>query len=121
MALDYYQGIGRRKRATARVRLYAGNGKIVVNDLPLEEYFTRIGDQRQVLLPLETAGLRDTVNVLVKVDGGGVTGQSTAVSMGIARAVSHRGRADPFTPGERAWRIGGRQFHGPGPSPVGRG
>jgi small subunit ribosomal protein S9 len=95
MALDYYQGIGRRKRATARVRLYAGNGKIVVNDLPLEEYFTRIGDQRQVLLPLETAGLRDTVNVLVKVDGGGVTGQSTAVSMGIARAVSHRDQDVP--------------------------
>lgn len=95
MALDYYQGIGRRKRATARVRLYAGNGKIVVNDLPMEEYFTRIGDQRQVLLPLEAAGLVDSVNVLVKVDGGGVTGQSTAVSMGIARAVSHRDQDVP--------------------------
>jgi small subunit ribosomal protein S9 len=95
MALDYYQGIGRRKRATARVRLYPGNGKIVVNDMPFEEYFTRIGDQRQVLLPLEAAGLVDTVNVSVKVDGGGVTGQSTAVSMGIARAVSHRDQDVP--------------------------
>ncbi len=90
MALDYYQGTGRRKRASARVRMYVGNGKIVVNDLPLEEYFTRVGDQRAVLLPLEASGLLGTVNVSVKVQGGGVTGQSTAVSMGIARAVSHR-------------------------------
>jgi len=90
MALDYYQGTGRRKRASARVRMYAGNGKIVVNDLPMEEYFTRVGDQRSVLLPLEASGLLGTVNVSVKVQGGGVTGQSTAVSMGIARAVSHR-------------------------------
>ena len=90
MALDYYQGTGRRKRASARVRMYAGNGKIVVNDLPMEEYFTRVGDQRAVLLPLEACGLLGTVNVSVKVQGGGVTGQSTAVSMGIARAVSHR-------------------------------
>ena len=90
MALDYYQGTGRRKRASARVRMYVGNGKIVVNDLPMEEYFTRVGDQRAVLLPLEAAGLLGTVNLSVKVQGGGVTGQSTAVSMGIARAVSHR-------------------------------
>ena len=90
MALDYYQGTGRRKRASARVRMYVGNGKIVVNDLPMEEFFTRVGDQRAVLLPLEAAGLLGTVNLSVKVQGGGVTGQSTAVSMGIARAVSHR-------------------------------
>ena len=90
MALDYYQGTGRRKRASARVRMYVGNGKIVVNDLPMEEYFTRVGDQRAVLLPLEASGLLGTVNLSVKVQGGGVTGQSTAVSMGIARAVSHR-------------------------------
>lgn len=90
MALDYYQGTGRRKRASARVRMYVGNGKIVVNDLPMEEYFTRVGDQRAVLLPLEAAGLLGAVNLSVKVQGGGVTGQSTAVSMGIARAVSHR-------------------------------
>ncbi len=95
MALDYYQGTGRRKRASARVRMYVGNGKIVVNDLPMEEYFTRVGDQRAVLLPLEAAGLLGTVNVSVKVQGGGVTGQSTAVSMGIARAVSHRDQDVP--------------------------
>jgi small subunit ribosomal protein S9 len=95
MALDYYQGTGRRKRASARVRLYAGNGKIVVNDLPLEEYFPRIGDQRTVMLPLEASGLLGTVNVSVKVQGGGITGQSTAVSMGIARAVSERDQDVP--------------------------
>ena len=69
MALDYYQGTGRRKRASARVRMYAGNGKIVVNDLPMEEYFTRVGDQRAVLLPLEASGLLGTVNVTAYLAG----------------------------------------------------
>ena len=88
--LQYYQGIGRRKRASARVRLYPGTGKFTVNDLPMEEYFTRIADQRAAVLPLEMAGLRDSMNVSVKVQGGGVGGQAGAVSMGIARAISHR-------------------------------
>ncbi|MFZ2489208.1 MAG: 30S ribosomal protein S9 [Anaerolineae bacterium] len=88
--LQYYQGVGRRKRASARVRLYPGTGKVTVNDLPLEQYFTRIADQRVAVLPLEVAGLNDSMNVSVKVAGGGVGGQATAVSMGIARALSHR-------------------------------
>ncbi|MBE2233536.1 MAG: 30S ribosomal protein S9 [Anaerolinea sp.] len=88
--LQYYQGLGRRKRASARVRLYPGTGKFTVNDLPMEEYFTRIADQRAAVLPLEMAGLRDSMNVSVKVQGGGVGGQAGAVSMGIARAISHR-------------------------------
>ncbi|HNS02421.1 MAG TPA: 30S ribosomal protein S9 [Anaerolineae bacterium] len=88
--LQYYQGLGRRKRASARVRLYPGTGKFTVNDLPMEEYFTRVADQRAAALPLETAGLRDSMNVSVKVQGGGVGGQAGAVSMGIARAISHR-------------------------------
>lgn len=88
--LQYYQGVGRRKRASARVRLYPGTGKFTVNDLPMEEYFTRIADQRAAVLPLEMAGLRDSMNVSVKVEGGGVGGQAGAVSMGIARAISHR-------------------------------
>lgn len=88
--LQYYQCLGRRKRASARVRLYPGTGKFTVNDLPMEEYFTRIADQRAAVLPLEMAGLRDSMNVSVKVQGGGVGGQAGAVSMGIARAISHR-------------------------------
>jgi small subunit ribosomal protein S9 len=61
-----------------------------VNDLPLEEYFTRMADQRSAVLPLEMAGLRESMNVSVHVQGGGVGGQAGAVSMGIARAISHR-------------------------------
>jgi small subunit ribosomal protein S9 len=72
------------------VRLYPGTGKFTVNDLPLEAYFTRAADQRAAVLPLEVAGLRDSMNVSVKVQGGGVGGQAGAVSMGIARAISHR-------------------------------
>jgi len=88
--LQYYQGVGRRKRASARVRLYPGTGKITVNDLPVDEYFTRVADQRVAVLPLEAAGLRDNMNVSVKVQGGGVGGQAGAMSMGIARAIVHR-------------------------------
>lgn len=88
--LQYYQGVGRRKRASASVRLYPGTGKFTVNDQPVEEYFTRIADQRAAQLPLEVAGLQDSMNVSVKVAGGGVSGQAGAVSMGIARAISNR-------------------------------
>ena len=90
MALEYYQGTGRRKRATARVRLYPGEGKIIVNDKPFEEYFTRLIDQRIVLRPLEITGMADAFNVSVKVKGGGISGQAGAVSLGIARALCHR-------------------------------
>ncbi|MER2598721.1 MAG: 30S ribosomal protein S9 [Caldilineales bacterium] len=88
--LQYYQGVGRRKRASASVRLYAGTGKFTVNDLPMEQYFTRAADQRAASLPLEAAGLNESMNVSVKVAGGGVGGQAVAVSMGIARAIAHR-------------------------------
>lgn len=90
MALEYYRGVGRRKRATARVRLYPGEGTFVVNELPLEEYFPRLVDQRVALKPLEATGMQDSLNVSVKVSGGGVSGQAGAVSLGIARALCHR-------------------------------
>ena len=95
MTVEYYQGTGRRKRASARVRLYAGDGKVVVNDLPLEQYFPRLTDQVTVMRPLEATGMAGTLNVSVKVDGGGITGQATAVSMGIARALCHRDEGLP--------------------------
>lgn len=90
MTLEYYQGTGRRKRATARVRLYPGEGKIIVNDKPFEDYFPRLIDQHTVLKPLEITGMRDAFNVSVKVKGGGISGQAGAVSLGIARALCHR-------------------------------
>ena len=114
MAKDYHQGVGRRKRASALVRVYPGSGTITVNELPLEQYFPRLADQRAVQLPLEATGLLDTVNVTVKVHGGGVTGQSGAVSLGIARALVSRDaelpQAAPGVPDQRlrpALRRGG--------------
>jgi len=72
----------------ARVRLFpGGTGSVVVNDKPLEEYFSRAVDVAQLLAPLEAVGMRDTFNVTVHVQGGGVTGQAGAVQMGIARAL----------------------------------
>jgi small subunit ribosomal protein S9 len=87
MAGQYYEGIGRRKASTARVRLYSGSGEFMVNEKPLEEYFTRTGDVSTILGPLETAGQRAILDVNVLVKGGGVTGQTGAVMLGIARAL----------------------------------
>ena len=92
MALVYYEGVGRRKTASARVRLYPGEGNVVVNDKPMEEYFSRGGDVLHLLEPLKVTGNAGTFNVSVKVQGGGVTGQSGAVRQGIARALL---KADP--------------------------
>jgi len=87
MALVYYEGVGRRKTATARVRLYPGEGNIIVNNKPMEEYFSRERDVLHLLEPLRVTGTADTFNVSVKVQGGGVSGQAGAVCHGIARAL----------------------------------
>ncbi len=105
MALEYYQGTGRRKRATARVRLYPGEGSIIVNDKPIEDYFPRMVDRKVILEPLEVTGMDSAFNVSVKVNGGGPSGQAGAVRMGIARALCHRDEelpeATPDTPSLR--------------------
>jgi len=88
MAVQYYEGIGRRKESTARVRLMSGSGQFVVNQKPLDQYFTRLGDVQTILAPLEAAGEnRDQLDITVIVEGGGVTGQTDAIKMGIARAL----------------------------------
>jgi small subunit ribosomal protein S9 len=88
MSVQYYEGIGRRKEATARVRLASGSGKFIVNDKQAEAYFTRLGDIDIILAPLITAGHdRAQYDISVKVKGGGVTGQTDAVQLGIARAL----------------------------------
>jgi small subunit ribosomal protein S9 len=88
MAKQYYEGVGRRKTSSARVRIYPdGKGEVLVNDKPAEEYFTRQGDMKQVMIPLETSGMAGRFDVTVKVGGGGVTGQTGAVKMGLARAL----------------------------------
>ncbi|TWU20405.1 30S ribosomal protein S9 [Novipirellula galeiformis] len=80
-------GTGRRKSSVARVRVRAGNGKIVVNSKPISEYFVNAQDQTCVLQTLEAVGLTEQVDVIVRVNGGGMTGQSGAVRMGLARAL----------------------------------
>lgn len=88
----YYQGTGRRKAATARVRLYPGDGTIIVNDKPVEEYFSRKRDILHLTEPLRAMAAQDSFNVTVKVKGGGISGQAGAVRHGIARALLE---ADP--------------------------
>jgi len=87
MSSKYYHGTGRRKSAVARVRLYPGDGSIIVNDKPVDQYFSRESDRLQVRAPLRTTNTMEQFNVMVKVSGGGVSGQAGAVSHGIARAL----------------------------------
>jgi small subunit ribosomal protein S9 len=88
MAVQYYEGIGRRKEATARVRVMSGSGKFIVNEKPIEAYFTRMGDMEAILAPLQAAEEdRNHFDVTVLVQGGGVTGQTGAVQLGVARAL----------------------------------
>jgi small subunit ribosomal protein S9 len=84
---QYYEGIGRRKQSTARVRVMTGSGKFTVNERLVEEYFGRLGDIDSILLPF-TAIDRDraSFDISVKVMGGGVTGQTESVRLGLARA-----------------------------------
>ncbi|MGQ9549418.1 MAG: 30S ribosomal protein S9 [Roseiflexus sp.] len=84
----YFQGTGRRKTAVARVRLFPGSGEIVINSKSIREYFgARELYEREILQPLELTGTVGTYNVLVKVRGGGVSGQAQAVRHGITRAL----------------------------------
>jgi small subunit ribosomal protein S9 len=88
MSSQYYEGIGRRKRSSARVRLISGGtGNIVVNGKPVGDYFPRLGDVEMLQEPLRHANLETDFDVSVKVMGGGVTGQRDAVKMGLARAI----------------------------------
>jgi small subunit ribosomal protein S9 len=88
MAVQYYEGIGRRKASTARVRIMSGSGNFVVNEKPVKDYFTRMGDVERILAPLRTVGENPShLDISVLVRGGGVTGQTGAVQLGIARAL----------------------------------
>ncbi|MCD6355728.1 MAG: 30S ribosomal protein S9, partial [Anaerolineaceae bacterium] len=83
----YYEGIGRRKESTARVRVIQGSGNFVVNEKELKEYFTRMGDADSILRPFTSTGENKLqYDVSVRVKGGGVTGQTDAVRLGLARA-----------------------------------
>lgn len=83
----YYWGTGRRKSAVARVRLAPGNGAFRVNGRDCEEYFPRERDQATVRAPLTATKTMGKYDIFVNVGGGGPTGQSGAVMLGIARAL----------------------------------
>lgn len=84
---EYIESVGRRKSATARVRLYPGTGDIVVNELPMNTYFGRALDQMILKQPLVLTGTESTYNISVRVKGGGDAGQASAVRHGISRAL----------------------------------
>ncbi len=86
--MEYYEGLGRRKSATARVRIYpGGNGQVVVNGKPYDEYFGREKDWLNVFAAFGVTGTRGQFDVTVLAHGGGITGQSEAIRMGTARAL----------------------------------
>ncbi|HEC60627.1 MAG TPA: 30S ribosomal protein S9 [bacterium] len=88
MSVQYYEGIGRRKASTARVRIMSGTGQFVVNGKASEIYFCRSGDMEAILAPLYAAGENlSQLDISVLVKGGGVSGQTGAVQLGIARAL----------------------------------
>lgn len=83
----YHHGTGRRKAAVAQVKLMAGNGAIIINGTPYNEVFPNPEHQQSILQPLMVTECLSKYNAVVKVAGGGVTGQSDAISHGIARAL----------------------------------
>jgi len=88
MAMEYYEAVGRRKTATARVRLFpGGDGTIVVNERPLNEYFPQVEAVFHLKEPLQATATESRFNVSVKVKGGGINGQAGAIRLGIARAL----------------------------------
>jgi len=83
----FYSGTGRRKTAIARVRLLPGEGDIVVNGRSLDEHFGNAINESDLRMPFRVTGTEGRFNVMIKVEGGGVTGQAGAIRHGIARAL----------------------------------
>jgi len=81
------QTVGRRKTAVVRVRLVDGDGKVFVNGKKLEEYFPSMATRLRVLEPLRLVGVESRFDVHATAEGGGTTGQTDALRLGIARAL----------------------------------
>lgn len=85
---QYYEAVGRRKESTARVRLVGGSGNFTVNEKDAAVYFPRLGDLDDILRSFAAVGQdAKKYDITVKVNGGGVTGQTEAVRLGLARAL----------------------------------
>ncbi len=85
--VSYVWGTGRRKTAVARVRIAPGGGKIEINGRTLNDYFTKEVDRKAIFGPLEVTSTGGKMDVLVNADGGGPTGQSGAIVLGLGRAL----------------------------------
>jgi small subunit ribosomal protein S9 len=85
---SYIWGVGRRKSAVARVRIVAGTGKVTVNGRTLNDYFTNERDRKSIFGPLEVTNTGGRVDVFVTTQGGGLTGQSGAIVLGLGRALA---------------------------------
>jgi small subunit ribosomal protein S9 len=88
MSVQYYEAVGRRKESTARVRVMGGSGRFIVNEKEAAVYFPRVGDLHDILRAFAAVGQdAKKYDITVKVNGGGVTGQTEAVRLGVARAL----------------------------------
>ena len=83
----YFYGTGRRKNSVARVRVYTGTGKITINDRDIDNYFGLETLKLIVRSPLVLLGLEGKYDVVVRVSGGGVSGQAGAIRHGLSRAL----------------------------------
>ena len=88
MSVQYYEGVGRHKQSIARVRIMNGSGQFIVNEKDAPAYFNRLGDLEAILAVLKAAGQdAKSYDISVVVTGGGVTGQTDSVQLGLARAM----------------------------------
>ena len=84
---NYTPGTGKRKTAVAQVRLMPGNGAIIVDGKPYEERFTRVDHRQTIIKPFQATDTAGKYDAVVSAQGGGITGQADAISLGIARAL----------------------------------
>ncbi|MCD4655936.1 MAG: 30S ribosomal protein S9 [Planctomycetes bacterium] len=91
---EFIWGVGRRKSSVARVRILPGSGKIIVNKKDYKVFFPRLDHQNTVTMPLNDTDTRKDYDIWIKVNGGGITGQSGAARLGIARAILKAGNND---------------------------
>lgn len=83
----YHRGTGRRKTSVAQVRMAEGNGQIQINGRELNDYFTEEKDRAAVVAPLTITDMRNRLDLIVRVKGGGFTGQAGTACQGVARAL----------------------------------
>ena len=87
MATEIYYGTGRRKSSAARVYMTKGSGQVVINDRPIDEFFSRETSRMIVRQPLELLEMTDKFDLKVTVKGGGISGQAGAIRLGLTRAL----------------------------------